>query len=168
MFKKLVVMLSILPGMAVQAGTSTTTVNISGTVINASCDVDLESENQRVEMGDISPAEFPTQGATSSAQKFAVQLRVCSASEVMTSFSGSAQDPADNSLLALSGDSPATGLAIQVLDDSGEAMDISRTHVTTLSGSNPRLNYQLRYKSTADVVTTGDASGTLFMTFSYP
>lgn len=37
--------------VAVQADTSTTTVNISGTVINASCDADVESENQRIDMG---------------------------------------------------------------------------------------------------------------------
>lgn len=143
-------------------------LNISGTVINASCDVDAEAKNQSVDLGDVSPADFLSAGATSPAKNFSVQLRLCSASEVATSFSGSAQDAADNSLLALSGVSPATGLAIQLLDANGENIDISSSMMTNISGSNPRLNYQLRYKSTSDTVTTGDAGGTLFMTFYYP
>ncbi|CAI1725153.1 Type-1A pilin [Serratia quinivorans] len=146
----------------------TSILNISGTVINASCDVDTESKNQSVDLGDVSPADFLSAGTTTAAKNFSVQLRICSATEVSTSFSGSAQDATDNSLLALSGGTPASGLAIQLLDGNGTGVDISSTETTTVSGTNPRLNYQLRYKSTADTVTTGDANGTLFMTFYYP
>ena len=144
------------------------TVNITGQAVNASCDVASASQNQTIDLGDTSPADFPQAGSVTPPKSFTVQLQNCSGeSAVVTSFTGSQQDGVNPALLALSGGTPATGLAIQVLTSSGTALDIRNPDTETVTGTSPVLTYQLQYRSTKDVVTAGDAGGVLYLSFSY-
>ncbi|MEQ0188782.1 fimbrial protein [Klebsiella sp. CN_Kp098] len=164
---KVIIILQLASGSAYAANVNTNLI-VTGTVTKASCDVASTSKNLVVPLGDVSPADFTSSGSVLPAKSFTVQLQNCSGeSGVSVSFSGSQQDSSDNTLLALSGGTPATGLAVQLLNANSVAVPVNAPDVETLSGTSPTLTYKLQYKSTSDIVTAGDANAVLYMTFSY-
>ena len=143
------------------------TVNISGNVIAASCDVQSGETTRSVDLGTIVAQQYATTGLTGPASAASVDLNNCSnTSEVVTTFSGTA-DGHDNTLLGLTATGTQAGnLGVQILDVNSTPVSLGDTMSTTVSSDTATVAFKLRYKSTG-AVTAGDANAVLYLDFAY-
>lgn len=148
-------------------------INVSGTVADQTCNVVAADKTKNVDFGDLEAKQFKSKGDTSISKSLSVNLEDCTSS--MTSlkyqFSGEA-DSTDSNLLAINtSNTPATGLAIQILDkDSDKQINLNQLYKASdyIKGNSKQIfNFALRYKSTSSSVTAGDASSILFLDFYY-
>ena len=159
-----------------QADDSDYNLMITGTIVAQTCDVTSNSQNQTVHIGDFSTGEFPVAGSTSAEKQFSINLLGCtpgiSGAKVM--FSGAA-DAADSTLLALSdttgGGEMATGVGVEILDESQNTIPVnnssSDSSLYALKEGANTLHFFLRYKSTADTVTSGNATAVMYFDLEY-
>ena len=142
------------------------TVNITGEAINASCDISAGDKTQTVKLDDVSPSDFPSVGSVTKAKSFTVDLSKCFGSTITTAFEGT-NDSLNPALLALSGANPAKGIAIQLLDKQGAALDIRDASSNQMTGPDATLSWQLQYKSTSEDIKSGEAGAVLYLAFAY-
>lgn len=172
---------SLLLGLAMvvstaQADDSSYNLKITGTIVAQTCDVTSSSQNQTVHIGDFSSGEFSGTGSTSAEKQFSINLRGCtpgiSGAKVM--FSGAA-DATNSTLLALSdttgGGEMATGLGVEILDENQNTIPVnnssSDSSLYALKEGANTLNFFLRYKSTSDTVTSGNATAVMYFDLEY-
>jgi type 1 fimbria pilin len=157
-----------------RAADSDYNLKITGTIVAQTCDVTSQSQNQTVNIGDFSTPEFPSTGSTGAEKPFKIDLTGCTpgiaGAKVM--FSGAA-DATNPDLLALSdtsgGGEMATGVGVEILDGSKNTIAINNTDSGLFSlqeGSNS-LQFYLRYKSTTDTVTAGNATAVMYFDLQY-
>ena len=149
-------------------------LRITGTIVAQTCDVVSSSQNQTVNIGDFATTDFPASGSTGAEKSFTINLTGCTAgiagAKVM--FSGTA-DATNPQLLALSdtggGETMATGIAVEILDGHHQPVTINNADSSLYllqAGDNP-LRFYLRYKSTADTVTAGNATAVMYFDLQY-
>ncbi|HCD1256467.1 TPA: fimbrial protein [Citrobacter amalonaticus] len=145
---------------------------ISGNVAASTCIVDKDTQN--VNIGTFSAKDFPSTGSVSDTQTFDIDLSECydKLKNVQIKFSGTTDN--DNpSLLALadsgSGKIMATGIGIELLDSNQKILPFNSTEPFTydLSGASNKFIFFLRYKSTKDQVTSGEASAVMYFDLTY-
>ncbi|MEX3172673.1 fimbrial protein [Serratia quinivorans] len=153
--------------VAANAGAADVTVNITGTVLSVSCDVNTTDATKDVDLGTIVAQQYETAGKTSPPEDVAIGLTGCSSTSTVTaSFSGVA-DSTDPDLLAInSGSGAASNLAIQILDSTSNPVALGDTIDFPVTDSAATVEFKLRYKSTG-TVTAGNADSTLNVDFAY-
>ncbi|PXY62719.1 fimbrial protein, partial [Enterobacter hormaechei subsp. steigerwaltii] len=141
----------------VKADDTSFNVQFIGTIVGESCNVDTNSAEQTIDLGEFTIEEFPRVGATTPEKQFAITLKNCTRAIGGTTvwFTGDA-DANDPTLLALSDTGKgtqhmmATGLAVELLDSARASVPINNTEsplYPLLPGDNT-LTFFLRYKST--------------------
>lgn len=141
------------------------TVHFKGEIVNAACAVDAGSIDQTVQLGQVRSAKLATEGSTSSAVGFNIQLDDCDttvATKAAIAFSGAAVDAANPTVLALQSSAAggATNVGVQILDQTGTALALDGgtfSSPTTLSDGTNIIPFQARYFATG-VATAGTAN----------
>ncbi|HCF8068370.1 TPA: fimbrial protein [Klebsiella michiganensis] len=148
-------------------------IDMSGKIVAGSCDIDTDSQNQTIHIGDFSAGIFQSVGDTSQWKRFDIKLNNCTSaiSQSTVAFKGIA-DATSPTLLALSdtsgGGNMASGVAIELLDSSMNTIAINSTdNAYPITQGNNDLTFRLRYKATAVPVTPGNASSVLYFDVSY-
>ncbi|MDY1038703.1 fimbrial protein [Lelliottia sp. CFBP8978] len=151
-------------------------LKFTGKITAQTCDVDSNSLQQTVEIGQFSTSDFPTVGSVTSAESFDINLKNCTKNSVGSKvwFSGVADN--DNpALLKLTntgmGSSGiiATGIGVEILDNNQSPIAINNSDSTVFplkAGANT-LTFYLRYKSTLEAVTEGDATAVMYFDLEY-
>lgn len=141
------------------------TVHFKGEVVNAACAVDANSMDQTVELGQVRTEMLSAADKTSNAVGFNIQLDGCNtkvATKASIAFIGTTIDSAHSNVLALqdSAAGNATNVGIQILDRTGNPVDLdgtSYTAETTLIDGVNVLPFQARYFA-IDQATAGTAN----------
>jgi major type 1 subunit fimbrin (pilin) len=149
-------------------------VNFTGEIIDAACTVVNTPANPlEVNLGKVAKSSFTQAGDRSSATKFTLQLKDCPAtvSSAQVKFDGTSAD-GDNTALKLTQESGvATGVAIQLADDTGAVLPLytaSKTYALQAgTGVTNNLDFVARYISTAASVTPGPANSVASFTVNY-
>ncbi|WMY75328.1 fimbrial protein [Buttiauxella selenatireducens] len=149
---------------ASNAMASAGTVNFTGQILDAACNVDVASQNQTVALGSYYKTEFVNTGDVTAAKKFTIVLKDCpstvTAAHVM--FDGT-PETTDATLLAIDSTVPgaATNVAINLktADMADLALHGDNGYRYLLSSTQDNnLDFYAQYKSTAMPVTQGPAN----------
>ncbi|PIJ49864.1 type-1 fimbrial protein subunit A [Erwinia sp. OLTSP20] len=143
------------------------TVHFRGSLVDAACAVSSDSSDQIVTMGQYTLHHFKKIGDKSGSVPFKIKLEDCDstvASTAAMAFIGQ-QDSVKKDLLAIdtgSGNtSTATGVAIQILDESSKALTPDGATFSTphklIDGMNI-LSFSAQYVSTSATPTAGEAN----------
>lgn len=147
-------------------------LTISGNVAASACIVDEATQN--VNIGTFSAKNFPSTGSTSDTKPFVIALSGCYAKlkNVQVKFSGTTDN--DNpTLLALTdsgnGKTMASGIGIELLDSNQNILPFNSTEPFSydLNGASNTFTFFLRYKSTKDQITSGEASAVMYFDLTY-
>lgn len=147
-------------------------VNFTGEIIDAACTVSNTAANPLdVKLGQVSKTAFAQAGDKTAATQFTLTLTGCpsSVSSATVKFDGTSVN-GDNSILALTqGTDVATGVGIQLSDDSNTVLPLftASKAYTLQSDATNSLNFVARYISTAATVTTGPANATANFSINY-
>ncbi|EKS6649598.1 TPA: fimbrial protein [Enterobacter hormaechei] len=165
-------MLAASPGRA-ETQIGTWTMNISGTVLPSTCDIDTTSQNPDVYIGEFASNAFANVGATSATAPLDIKLTGCSENIIgaKVTFTGTA-DSDNNQLLALSDTGGAGGMAsgvgIEILTKDNVTIPINtQSNQLPLNAGDNTLNFLLRYKATKIPVTAGNASSIMYFDVDY-
>lgn len=151
------------------------TINFTGTIMDAACNVTTATKNQTVALGSVNRTAFNAAGDTAAPTKFSIVLENCptTVSKATVRFDGPI-DSANTTLLALSpaggGTTNATGVAVGIYEsDAATLIPIatkSKEH-TLSSTANNQLDFIAKYVSTAAAVTQGPANAATNFTIDY-
>lgn len=147
-------------------------LQMNGTILSRTCEV--ESKTQTVNIGQFAASDFSTTGSVSAAKAFNIKLTGCgsAASGALIGFSGISDDN-NPALLALSAtdetDIMASGVGVEILDNKQQTLAINSPSPPfyTLAPGDNTLSFYLRYKSTQDVVTAGNATAVMYFDLQY-
>ncbi|WP_207001635.1 fimbrial protein [Trinickia mobilis] len=124
-----------------------------------------------VKLGNISASTFNRIGTTSSAMDAKIAFTGCNSALASIAFAASGNvDGNDATLFALSGDSTAKGVGIELLDKDGANVPPNGTvdWTTTQSGAQGTgYAFKVRYKQTQNVVAPGTANGAVTINIGY-
>lgn len=149
------------------------TVNFSGEILDAACDVDVASQNQTVVLGSYNKSEFAGVGDKTAAKLFNIVLKNCpaSVSSAKIRFDGT-PEVTDPTLLAIDSSVPgaATGVAINLMTADKTDLPLhgenSYSYPLTSTQDNT-LAFYAQYKSTTASVTAGPANSVANFSVSY-
>ncbi|MDB9568905.1 fimbrial protein [Providencia rettgeri] len=152
------------------------TLNINGAILAQSCNISSNDLIKNINFQDLNPGDFNHIGAVSSEKAVSIHLENCSGNvnNMMYQFSGEA-DTSDPTLLKIIGksgssmDGLATGLAIEILNNNKDRIEINTKKIfnETITTTSYDFNFYLRYISTSQSVSSGDASSLLYMDIYY-
>ncbi|ENE1421906.1 fimbrial protein [Salmonella enterica] len=149
------------------------TVNFSGEILDAACDVDVASKNQTVILGTYNKSEFTAVGDKTAAKKFDIVLKNCpsSVTSAKVRFDGT-PDASDSTLLAIdtSVAGAATGVAINLMtaDKADLPLHGVNSYSYPLSSTQDNtLAFYAQYESTAASVTAGPANSVANFSVDY-
>ncbi|WP_348959114.1 fimbrial protein [Enterobacter cloacae complex sp. Mu1197] len=167
-------------GMASSVMAQDGTVNFTGKIIEAGCQVDSSVTNpQAVKMGEVAKTAFAAAGDTAATTKFSLVLSGCPADllgkPVSVKYDGT-PDAANNEYLQLTNYGTAgiaDGVAIQLLNADSSALPLgTASKAVTIKGSSAapestKLDFFARYIATKAAVTGGDANASVNFTLTY-
>ena len=159
-----------------QAGDTGNNLEFTGTIVAQTCDVEISSVSQSIDLGQFSVEDFPATGTTTKFKPFNINLKNCSRGITGTKiwFTGTA-DSDDPSLLALTDTGMgnenmlASGIGVELLDEDQDdvSMNNSESVVYPLKAGRNTLSFYIRYKSTRPVVTSGNATAVMYFDLQY-
>ncbi|MBA7843401.1 fimbrial protein BcfE [Klebsiella sp. RHBSTW-00484] len=159
-----------------QADDTGNNLEFTGTIVAQTCDVELSSLSQSIDLGQFSVEDFPSTGTTTKFKPFNINLKNCSRGITGTKiwFTGTA-DSNDPSLLALtdtgmgSENMLASGVGVELLDEDQDdvSMNNSDSVVYPLKAGRNTLSFYIRYKSTQPTVTSGNATAVMYFDLQY-
>ncbi|MDQ8934215.1 fimbrial protein [Acinetobacter rudis] len=138
-------------------------------IVDRTCTVSPESQNINVALGTWGTKNMMNVGDQTRPIPFTIRLSDCSAKTVSLSFKGP-QDSNNTQLLALSKDSTATNVAIQILDKDRQLLAIdtfTQPAVVDSTNKNIQLNFFANYFATRQNVTAGTANSTANFVLNY-
>lgn len=146
-------------------------IRLSGTVVALGCTVDPGDVDKPVYLGEWTTRQLKKAGQTTSPVPFTIHLTGCTASGVTTTFTGT-KDKVNPELLSLKsdGDDYATGIAVQIMDASGQRISIGNTAPRGVvdGNGNATLNFRANYVATGnDGVRPGTADADAEFMLSY-
>lgn len=166
----------LLSGGAARADNSSYNLEFTGTIQAETCNVDVSSLSQSIDLGQFPIDEFQSVGTTTKFKPFNINLRNCSRgiSGTKVWFSGEA-DSNNPSLLALTDTGMgneammATGIGVEILDENQDPVSINNTDsvVYPLKAGRNTLSFYIRYKSTLPQVTSGNATAVMYFDLEY-
>lgn len=151
-------------------------LEFTGTIVAQTCDVEMSSLSQSIDLGQFSVDDFPSVGTTTKFKPFNVNLKNCSRGISGTKiwFTGEADN--DNpALLALTDTGMGTqnmlasGVGVEILDENQDDISINNTDsvVYPLKAGRNTLSFYIRYKSTQPTVTSGNATAVMYFDLQY-
>ena len=148
-------------------------INFTGEIIDSACQVVNGLSNPLdVQLGKVSKTVFTGAGSTSTLTKFDIKLTNCP--ETVTSAAinfGGTPDADNNAALALTPDTDAaTGVAIQLVDTSGQPVSLytpSKQYPLASGTAVNDLEFGARYIQTQAAVTAGSANSVSTFTVIY-
>ncbi len=153
------------------------TINVTGNIVDGSCDVGTDSQNINVELGNVQASSFNAKGAISNPVPFHIVLKNCTSSvnEADIMFIGK-QDPSNPTLLQLTQSSGvAKNVGIRIRKPSfGDATNLVSIPLNQmllasdeLSSGDNTLTYTLSYEATATPVTVGTGNAVMYFDLYY-
>ncbi|CAM3997495.1 fimbrial protein [Rahnella bruchi] len=149
-------------------------LQMTGTILSRSCEVESSSQKQTVDIGQFAVTDFTSTGSASPAKSFEIKLKGCGTAATGTSLSFSGiSDAANPALLALTdtGDAGgmASGIGVEILNASQQPLVLNNPTPATypLEPGDNVLSFYLRYKSTQSVVTAGNATAVMYFDLQY-
>lgn len=159
-----------------QADDTGNNLEFTGTIVAQTCDVEISSLSQSIDLGQFSVEDFPSAGTTTKFKPFNINLKNCSRGITGTKiwFTGTA-DSDDPSLLALtdtgmgSESMLASGVGVELLDEDQDDVSINNSDsvVYPLKAGRNTLSFYIRYKSTQPTVTSGNATAVMYFDLQY-
>ncbi len=148
------------------------TVNITGSILAASCTVESGGDPLSVALGDYSGGTLTSVGQLTPQKKLTINLSNCSESISGTTVTVSGTpDTVNNKLLGLNNPGAmgtATGIAIQISDSSGNIIDVNTaSKLQPLNAGNNAVVLNLAYDVSSVPVGPGDASSVMYLDFAY-
>lgn len=151
-------------------------LEFTGTIVAQTCDVEMSSLSESIDLGQFSVDDFPSVGTTTKFKPFNVNLKNCSRGISGTKiwFTGEADN--DNpALLALTDTGMGTqnmlarGVGVEILDENQDDISINNTDsvVYPLKAGRNTLSFYIRYKSTQPTVTSGNATAVMYFDLQY-
>ncbi|WP_392564000.1 fimbrial protein [Orbus wheelerorum] len=177
--KYLISLMSFLAIFSYSSYAADTKVRIFGKVVTQTCNVIVKDKEKQVNFADFSQADFRQIGDVSASQAVKIGLEGCSQSIDRITYEFTGQEDSDNpDLLKVIGGNPnsgltkvAEGLAVEILDSKNNPIKLGQTYVLTdvvfKDETNYDFNFFLRYKSTKQQITVGDASAVAYLDFNY-
>ncbi|MFC3190128.1 fimbrial protein [Pseudocitrobacter faecalis] len=155
-------------------GADQVNMHIYGNVIDQGCDVATSSAMQNVFIGNFNISDFQAANAVSASADLNIDINGCAAGiqDARVYFSGES-DPLAPTLLKLTdtggSGNMATGIAVQIIDaQTQEEIPLnSLTARYPLKAGDNELKYKLRYKSTKEGATGGNATAVLYFDLVY-
>lgn len=151
-------------------------LEFTGTIVAQTCDVDISSLSQSIDLGQFSVDDFPSAGTTTKFKPFNINLKNCSREISGTRIWFTGQADSDNpSLLALTDTGMgnenmlASGVGVEILDENQNDVRINNSDsaVYPLKAGRNTLSFYIRYKSTQPVVTSGNATAVMYFDLQY-
>lgn len=159
-----------------QASNTGNNLEFTGTIVAQTCDVEISSVSQSIDLGQFSVEDFLAIGTWTKAKPFNINLKNCSRGITGTKiwFTGTA-DSDDPSLLALTDTGMgnenmlASGVGVEINNDDGDEISINNSNsaVYSLKAGRNTLSFYIRYKSTRPVVTSGNATAVMYFDLQY-
>lgn len=154
-------------------------INFTGSIVEAACSVNPNSDNQEVHLGQVSSSVLAKKG-TSQPSKFEIILENCSlvdngedetramvAPKVKVTFGGSEAVEGDNTWFAL-GAGSASGAGIIISDASGKPIPVNgSSDARELITGNNTLSFAAYLQGLGNTVTTGQFQSVVDFTLSY-
>lgn len=145
------------------------TVQFNGSIVNAPCTVDINSEGLNVDLGQYRATDFSKTGDVTGVKPFNINLNNCSAetySKAAVTFNGTTA-AGNNKAPSVTGG--ATGVGIQILrNNAALAVDGSEASAdVNLNEGENRLAFQAQYIALNNTVTPGAANATANFTVTY-
>ncbi|VUS75097.1 fimbrial protein BcfE [Klebsiella spallanzanii] len=163
-------------GSLCQADDTGNNLEFTGTIVAQTCDVEISSLSQSIDLGQFSVEDFPSAGTTTKFKPFNINLKNCSRGITGTKiwFTGTA-DSDDPSLLALTDTGMgnesimASGVGVELLDEDQDDVSINNSDsvVYPLKAGRNTLSFYIRYKSTQPTVTSGNATAVMYFDLQY-
>ncbi|WP_434747268.1 fimbrial protein [Pantoea sp. Lu_F5_004] len=146
-------------------------IKLTGTVVALGCTVDPNDVDKPVKLGEWATKQLKKAGETTSPVPFSIHLTGCTASGVTTAFTGT-KDKTNPELLALKSDDDdyATGVAVQIMDSSGERIPMGNNSLRRVIDENGNiiLNFKANYVATGNnSVRPGTADADTEFTLTY-
>lgn len=153
--------------LAQSTGWPLITVN-SGTIVALSCDIDINDKDKTVELGSWPTRQLQKAGVRSSPVMFAINLTGCPVGKISAVFNGKG-DSSDNSLLALSEDSTAKNVAIEIQDKNHKRVPLGQSapYIQVNANGDARLQFYANYFIPANSPTAGSANSGATFTINY-
>lgn len=146
------------------------TINVTGQITSSTCSVTDDSRSKSVALGTVKSIDFSGVDATSGAVDFTITLKDCNASNATVTFSGN-KDSDNPSLLAIKDTiDSAEGIAIAILDDDKNIIDMdaaSKIYAVDSYQSINTLHFYAEYMATSPQIKAGEANATATFTVSY-
>ncbi|HEJ0149007.1 TPA: fimbrial protein BcfE [Klebsiella aerogenes] len=169
-------LLILLCGSGCYADDSGYNLEFTGTIVAQTCDIEISSLSQSIDLGQFSVEDFPSTGTTTKFKPFNINLKNCSRGITGSKiwFTGTA-DSDNPALLALSDTGMgsekmlASGVGVEILDEDQDAVSINNTSsvVYPLKTGRNTLSFYIRYKSTRPTVTSGNATAVMYFDLQY-
>lgn len=151
------------------------TINFTGSVVDAACAVDVNSESQNISLGQVRLAELDSKGATSAEVPVKIQLDDCDSSVATTAsfgFNGQTDENDPTSLNNTSSDAGAAkGVGVQMKDSvsgivpfDGSFGDGSK--LTLIDGTNV-ASFSAYMIATSDTPTAGAVASAVNFNIKY-
>ncbi|WP_333012604.1 fimbrial protein [Kluyvera sichuanensis] len=163
-----------LPSGASSATVQGGTVEFKGTVVDAACAVSADTADQVVQLDQVKLDTFTAKDSAAGQKKpFTIELVDCDTStytQASVTFNGNAAGSDEAGVLAnTAGAGSATGIGIQIYDNTGAALDLGTESATTklINGNGNTLNFSADYYQTADTVTAGSVDTTATFNITY-
>ncbi|GAB3042035.1 fimbria assembly protein [Acinetobacter apis] len=137
-------------------------------IIDRTCTVAADSQNINVPLGTWGTKNMLNVGDQTRMIPFTIRLLDCTAKNVSLAFRGS-QNTINPNLLALSKDSTASHVAIQILDSNQKLLPLETFTQPQLVNENKSLqmNFFANYIATQEKVTAGTANSTATFVLNY-
>ncbi|MEB4675820.1 fimbrial protein [Enterobacteriaceae bacterium G50] len=159
----------IYPLMAAQKGR----VSFHGAVVNATCAVAAESQDQIIYMGQVRSNQLHAPGSWSNTTPFRIILNDCTDSNgelVAVMFNGAtdANDPRIFSVGTSAGSAKGVGIGIFDFRDEVVIPGSRPIRYSTLQNGQTVLNFSAKYCATDTQIVPGDASSQVLFNVFYP
>ncbi|KAB8312629.1 adhesin [Erwinia endophytica] len=143
-------------------------IRLSGTIVALECEVEPGDVDKTVVLGSWAPKQFKKPGDHTAYVPFTIHLTGCTANGVTVSFDGK-KDSHDNNLLALSDDSSAAGVGIQIMDSSQKLIPVGEDSPQVLVDDNgdATLSFYASYVATDNTVSPGTANADTEFVLTY-
>lgn len=151
-------------------------LEFTGTIVAQTCDVDISSLSQSIDLGQFSVDDFPATGTSTKFKPFNINLKNCSRGINGTKIWFSGEADSDNpALLALTDTGMGTqnmlasGVGVEILDENQDDISINNADsaVYPLKAGRNTLSFYIRYKSTQPTVTSGNATAVMYFDLQY-
>ncbi len=153
------------------------TINVTGNIIDGSCDIGTDSQTINVNLGSVQASSFANKGDVSNPVPFNIELKNCSSSvhEAQIMFLGKSME-SNHSLLELTQESGvAEGVGIRIRQpDFGDytnmvtiPLNMHLVAASDLQAGDNTLTYTLQYEAISTPVTVGTGNAVMYFDLYY-